>query len=35
LAQIARREAIEDVDAGACQSAATRIYRLIDEARNG
>lgn len=35
LTQIARREPINDDDASACQSAATRTYRLIDEARNG
>ncbi len=34
LTQIARREPIDDNDASACQSAATRTYRLIDEARH-
>ena len=35
LAQIGRREPINDEDAIACQSAATRTYRLVDEACRG
>jgi hypothetical protein len=35
LAQIGRCEPINDEDASACQSAATRVYSLIQEARNG
>jgi hypothetical protein len=35
LAAIARRETVNDEDAAACQAAATRCYRLIQEARCG
>ena len=35
LAAVAQREPVNDTDAGACQAAATRIYTLIQEARNG
>jgi hypothetical protein len=35
LAQIARRESVNDIDAAACQAAATRVYLLVQEARNG
>lgn len=35
LAEIARREAVNDIDAAACQAAATRVYTLVQEARNG
>lgn len=35
LMRLAKREPISDDDATACQSAATRVYGLIREARNG
>jgi hypothetical protein len=35
LTQLARREPINDVDTTACHSAATRVYRLIQDARHG
>ena len=35
LTQLARREPINDEDADACQRAATRVYRLLQEARDG
>jgi len=35
LAQIARGEAVNDVDAESCQQAATRVYTAIQEARLG
>jgi hypothetical protein len=35
LTQLARHEPINDEDAGACQRAATRVYRLLQEARDG
>jgi hypothetical protein len=35
LAQGARREPINDIDAAACQAAATRVLVLMSEARNG
>jgi hypothetical protein len=35
LHKVASRSPIDDVDATACQSAATRVYGLIQEARNG
>ena len=35
LAAIARRETVNDEDAAACQCAATRVYRLLQEARDG
>jgi hypothetical protein len=35
LASAARRETLDDVDAAACGEAATRVYRLIQEARRG
>jgi hypothetical protein len=35
LAQLAAREPINDEDAAACQRAATRVYRLLQEARDG
>ena len=35
LTAIAKREPINEVDAAACQAAATHIYTLIQEARNG
>jgi hypothetical protein len=35
LTQIAQREPINDEDATACQRAATRVYRLLQEARDG
>ncbi len=35
LSAIARGDAIDDVDAAACQAAATRVHTLIQEARNG
>ena len=35
LSAIGRRESINDTDAAACQTAATRVYTLIQEARDG
>jgi hypothetical protein len=35
LSSIARQEAISEGDAEACRRAATRVYCLIQEARNG
>jgi len=35
LTRIDRREPIDDVDAGACQAAATRVFTLIQKARHG
>lgn len=35
LTRIARGKPIDEADATACQSAATRAYRLLDEARHG
>jgi len=34
LAAVARRESVNDTDAIACQAGATRVYTLIQEARN-
>lgn len=33
--KIARQESVDHIDVTACQSAATRVYTLIQEARNG
>ena len=35
VAAVGRREPINDTDAAACHVAATRVYTLIQEARNG
>jgi hypothetical protein len=35
LTQLSRREPINDEDASACQRAATRVYRLLQETRDG
>jgi hypothetical protein len=35
LTQLSRREPINDEDVAACQRAATRVYRLLQEARDG
>ena len=35
LTQLSQREPINDEDASACQRAATRVYRLLQEARDG